>query len=152
MEELPIDMREHISEYLDCKSLAALSRCSKRLNQISCTHLFWKKRFDLFFSTDFMDIESVVDWRSEFRKQFTLRKWKKYPHQDLLKGSPTAILSRNSCGKIVDIIEQIPNYPKCKIHIYEIQIEKRENSETPFKHVVPTDKFTIFPSNNLMRF
>ena len=166
MKELPIDIWHYLAVYLDCTSVSALSQISKILNEILSSQVFWNKRFELFFSTDYLLSVEGVDWRKEFIKEFCARKsWKndKHEHQELAKGLPAVILSRQSCGEVVDIIEQIPNFPKYKIRMYEIKIEKRERerdsdddyddddeeTEVDFKYVVPTDKYVTFPSNLL---
>ena len=165
MEELPTDLYYYLTTYLDNLSLASLSQSSKHFYRILSAETVWKNRFDLYFSVDCIAFDSV-DWKKEFIREFKLRQsWKNdsHIHEEPSIGSPVVIPSRDSCGKVTEIIEHIPNYPKYKIHLYEIKIEKRkyeadsdqsdyDDDDDRFedhKYVVPTDKQVIFPSNHM---
>lgn len=167
--ELPTDLYHYLTTYLDNQSLTALSQSSRHLYRILSSETLWKNRFDLYFSVECI-ASDTMDWKQEFIREFKTRQsWKNdsHIHQEPSIGSPTVILSRDSCGIVTEIIEHISNFPKYKVHLYEKKIEKRKLEAAPdrsddesvhyddddniievYKHVVPTEKHVIFPSNH----
>lgn len=153
--ELPIEIWLSLLTLLDSASLAAFSQCSKFYYRIVSDQQLWSKRFDLYFSLECVLKTENVDWKKEFEREFTARQsWKtdSQPHEQLYTGSPAVILSRSSCGRVTQVIEDVPNYPKYKIAMYEEQIEydyDRDMHEMfEIKIVVPTHKYSIFPSDD----
>ena len=161
--ELPIDILHYIATYLDCTSVGTWSQSSKFYKSVLSSQLLWRKLFDLYFSVDWILNPQDLDWRQEFIKEFTaFTLWKNTNYfKELPNGTPVVILSRESCGQFVQRFEHIPNFLKYKIHIYEVKSEERkddieekafmnwddyDDSDT-IQYVIPTDKYTIFPSN-----
>ena len=148
MQTLPTDTFFEICSFLDCTATVALSRCSKTLYILLSTQEYWRKLFDLHFSIEWLNSESVKNWKKKFRKVFKIHnRWKhQQDREKLTTGISVAILGLQTCGKIKKEIEHLPGFPKYLVQLAEVRVEKRANPRSnPSKYAILTETTTLFP-------
>ena len=93
------------------------------------------------------------------KEYLTRRNWEEETdmHEEPTVNRPVAIISQDACGKVVEIIHDIPGYPKYKVQIYEVEaevIEDEDDLDIPveieedniIQYAFPTSETIVFPS------
>ena len=113
---------------------------------LSHSQVIWRKQFDIHFSVEWISETEIVDWRQEFIKEFMVHKsFKDNVRANRISvGSPAVCISKNTCGKVVQQIEDIPNYRKFKVLLDIRKFTDNDVNINP--KAITSTNYIVYPS------